>query len=146
MYRRAFSRARRIGIYLGAAAGMIVAALTGSPLASADDSPLSVDASALAALGGLACDTDICDSTFGPFLPYFPFEFVQIVAPATDYSSVGDFYVPQGLADATGFDIVSGNTSLLFEVSGVAGETVLYTVNDGVASAPNELLPFVLPL
>jgi len=146
MYERAFSRVRRFGIYLGAATGVMAAALTGSPLACADDSPASVDASALAALGDLAC-TDICGTSFGPYLPYFPFEFAQIEAPATDYTDVAALYVPNGLADATGFEIASGHTNLVSEGAvGVAGETVLYTVNDGVVSAPIELLPFDLPL
>jgi hypothetical protein len=145
MFEHTLGRGPRLGIYVAAAAGVIAAALAGSPLASADDSPLSVDGSALADLGGLDC-TQVCGDTFGPFLPYFPFEFTQELAPATGYSSVGDFYAPDGLADATGFDIVSGNTSFLSEFTGVAGETVLYTLNDGVASAPIELLPFDLPL
>lgn len=44
----------------------------------------------------------------------------------------------------TGFDIASGHTAFLPEIAGVAGETVLYTINDGVVSAPIELLPFDL--
>jgi hypothetical protein len=150
MYNHPPAGSRRLGIGLGMAAGVIAAALAGSPLASADESPLAVDASTLAALGEPPCTADLCTNLVGPYLPYFPFEFAQEVAPATDYSSEGAFYAPNdldnGLADATGFDIASGHTSLLTELAGVSGETVLYTLNDGIVSAPIELLPFDLPL
>jgi hypothetical protein len=128
---------RRFGLGLGLAAGAASAALIAGPTVYADI-PFEPP-----------CSSDICGTAFGPFLPYFPFEYTHQYAPATDYTSEGSFYFPPGstgFPDVTGFDITSGHTDFLADFQGVAGETVLYTDNDGVISAPIELLPFAVPL
>ena len=122
------SRRHRLAVGIGVTASAIAAALAGSASAYADDPP---------------CTSGLCStvSILGPF------ESIQNDAPATDYSSVGFFLNgPQGNADAFGFDIASGQSSLVTEFSGVAGETVLYTDYGGVVGSPIELLPFDIPL
>lgn len=122
------SRRNRLAVGLGVTASAIAAALAASAPAYADDSP---------------CTSGLCSTVevLGPL------ETIQDDAPATDYTSVGFFLNgPQGNSDAFGFDIVSGQTSLVPEFQGVAGETVLYTDFNGVASSPIELLPFDIPL
>ena len=121
------SRRNRLAIGLGVTASAITAVLAGSAPAYADDTCTS----------GLCSTVDLLG----------PLESVQDQAPATDYTSLGFFLNgPQGNADAFGFDITSGQTSLVSEFAGIANETVLYTDFNGVASAPIELLPFDIPL
>jgi hypothetical protein len=122
------SRRNRLAVGLGVTASAIAAALAGSASAYADEPP---------------CSSDICSviSTLGPF------ETIQDDAPATDYTSDGFFLNgPQGVSDGFGFDIASGQTSLVPEFPGIAGETVLYTDYGGVVGSPIELLPFDIPL
>ena len=121
------SRRDRLAVGIGVTASAIAAALAGSASAYADD----------------PCSSDLCSSIniLGPL------ETIHDVAPATDYASDGFFLLgPQGLSGAFGFDIVSGQSSLVSEFSGIAGETVLYTDYGGVVGSPIELLPFDIPL
>jgi hypothetical protein len=122
------SRRNRLAIGLGVTACAIAAALAGSASAYADDP---------------SCSDGVCSliSILGPF------EAIHDDVPATGYSS-DEFILlgPQGLSDGFGFDIVSGQTSLVPEFPGVAGETVLYTDYGGVVGSPIELLPFDVTL
>lgn len=152
MYSQTTDSRRRISTGLGLSVGVIAAALAGSPLAAADESRLTTDVSPLAAIGEPPCGADVCGTTFGPFEPYFPFEYDHQYVPADDYASDGFYYYPfdsssDGIVGPeSGFDIVSGHSAFLADTPGIAGETVLYTLNDGTWGDPIELLPFELPL